>query len=75
MLSRKQLEEIIKAWPDENGVSSDPQVYDQWILVKTNISWTKSILLWVMIGSIAYQKNSKSAQQCFVQIESFKISV
>ena len=31
MLSRKQLEEIIKAWPDENGVSSDPEVYDQWI--------------------------------------------
>ena len=31
MLSRKQLEEIIKVWPDENGVSSNPEVYDQWI--------------------------------------------
>ena len=31
MLSRKQLEEIIKAWPDENGVSSNPEIYDQWI--------------------------------------------
>ena len=31
MLSRKQLEEIIKAWPDENGVSSNPEVYNQWI--------------------------------------------
>ena len=31
MLSRKQLEEIIKAWPDENGVSSNAEVYDQWI--------------------------------------------
>ena len=31
MLSRKQLEEIIKAWPDGNGVSSNPEVYDQWI--------------------------------------------
>ena len=31
MLSRKQLEEIIKAWPDENGVSSNPNDYDQWI--------------------------------------------
>ena len=31
MLSRKQLEEIIKAWPDENGVSSNPEVYDEWI--------------------------------------------
>ena len=31
MLSRKELEEIIKAWPDENGISSNPEVYDQWI--------------------------------------------
>ena len=31
MLSRKDLEELIKAWPDENGVSSNPEIYDQWI--------------------------------------------
>ena len=31
MLSRKELEEIIKAWPDENGNSSNPQVFDKWI--------------------------------------------
>ena len=31
MLSRKQLEEIIKAWPDEDGNSSNPQVFDKWI--------------------------------------------
>ena len=31
MLSRKELEEIIKAWPDENGVSSNPEIYDKWI--------------------------------------------
>ena len=34
MLSRKQLEELIKAWPDENGVSSKPEVYDQWIFIQ-----------------------------------------
>lgn len=28
MLTRKQLESLIKAWPDENGVSSDPETYD-----------------------------------------------
>ena len=27
----EKLEEIIKAWPDENGVSSNPEIYDQWI--------------------------------------------
>ena len=31
MLSRKELEEIIKAWPDENGISSNPEIYDRWI--------------------------------------------
>ena len=31
MLSKHELEEIIKAWPDENGVSSNPEVYHKWI--------------------------------------------
>ena len=31
MLSRHELEEIIKAWPDEDGNSSNPQVFDKWI--------------------------------------------
>ena len=31
MLSRKELEEIIKSWPDENGISSNPEVYGRWI--------------------------------------------
>ena len=31
MLSRHELEEIIKAWPDGNGVSSKPEVYQYWL--------------------------------------------
>ena len=31
MLSKNELEEIIKAWPDEDGNSSNPQVFDKWI--------------------------------------------
>jgi hypothetical protein len=31
MLSKQELEEIIKAWPDENGNSSNPDVYFKWI--------------------------------------------
>ena len=30
MLSKKELEEIIAAWPDENGVSSNPEVIEKW---------------------------------------------
>ena len=31
MLSRKELEEIIKAWPDKDGKSSNPEVYEAWL--------------------------------------------
>ena len=31
MLSKNELEEIIKAWPDEDGNSSNPEVFDKWI--------------------------------------------
>ena len=34
MLSRKELEEIIKAWPDENGISSNPEVFHNWIEIE-----------------------------------------
>ena len=30
MLSKKELEEIVGAWPDENGVSSNPEVIERW---------------------------------------------
>ena len=29
MLSKKELEEIIAAWPDENGVSSNPELIER----------------------------------------------
>ena len=31
MLSRKELEEIIKAWPDKDGKSSNPAIYEAWL--------------------------------------------
>jgi hypothetical protein len=34
MLSRKELEEIIKAWPDKDGNSSNPEVYEDWLEMK-----------------------------------------
>ena len=30
MLSKKELEEIIAAWHDENGVSSNPELIERW---------------------------------------------
>ena len=37
MLSRKELEEIIKAWPDKDGKSSNPEVYENWLEMKKQI--------------------------------------
>ena len=34
MLSKYELEEIIKAWPDKDGVTSNPEVYHKWILME-----------------------------------------
>ena len=31
MLSKHELEEIIKAWPDKDGNSSNPEIYNNWI--------------------------------------------
>ena len=31
MLSKEHLQAIIAAWPDDEGRSSDPEVYDHWI--------------------------------------------
>ena len=31
MLSKYDLEEIIKAWPDKDGNSSNPEVYENWL--------------------------------------------
>ena len=37
MLSKKELEEIIKAWPDKDGNSSNPEVYEDWLEMKKQI--------------------------------------
>ena len=31
MLTKQELEDLIKAWPDENGETSDPDTYFNWI--------------------------------------------
>ena len=31
MLSKIELEQLIAAWPDENGYSSNPEIYDAWL--------------------------------------------
>ena len=76
MLSKKQLEEIIKAWPDENGISSNPEVYDQWIFSQNQYFVDK---VYLALGhdrvDRPIRKQLNLLNNAFVQIESFKISV
>ena len=34
MLPKESLEAIIAAWPDENGVSSNPEVIESWLMME-----------------------------------------
>ena len=31
MLTKNHLQEIIEAWPDEKGYSSNPEIYEAWL--------------------------------------------
>ena len=31
MLTKQELEDLIKAWPDENGETNDPDTYFNWL--------------------------------------------
>ena len=34
MLIRQELVKLIEAWPDESGVSSDPEAYNAWMEIE-----------------------------------------
>ena len=46
MLSRKELEEIIKAWPDKDGKSSNPEVYENWFEMQKQTPYDMFIGVW-----------------------------
>ena len=46
MLSRKELEEIIKAWPDKDGKSSNPEVYENWLEMQKQTPYDMFVGVW-----------------------------
>ena len=46
MLSRKELEDIIKAWPDKDGNSSNPEVYENWLEMQKQYPYDMFIGVW-----------------------------
>ena len=43
---KKELEEIIKAWPDKDSKSSNPEVYENWLEMKKRIPYDMFIDVW-----------------------------
>ena len=39
MLTRQELVKLIQAWPDENGVSSDPETHNAWMESEKKQFW------------------------------------
>ena len=46
MLSRKELEEIIKAWPDKDGKSSNTEAYENWLEMQKHYPYDMFIGVW-----------------------------
>ena len=42
MLTIQELENLIRAWPDENGVSDDPETYNAWKESEQKQFWRQS---------------------------------
>ena len=45
MLTRQELEHLIKVWPDENGVSDDPETYNAWKESEQKQFWRLALLV------------------------------
>ena len=53
MISKYELEEIIKAWPDKDGVSSNPEIYEYWL------EYQKQLPRDMFLGVLNEDTNSK----------------
>ncbi len=47
MLTKQELEDLIKAWPDENGETNDPDTYFNWLENRDDISL---VVVWHALG-------------------------
>ena len=47
MLTEQQLNDLIEAWPDENGVSKNPETYEAWKQTEKAIFYGLLCKLWV----------------------------
>ena len=79
MLSKKELEEIIKAWPDENGISSNPEVFHNWIEIerdhcRTRIRYALGYDRIEALSERQYRLLEKSLERLFSEKSHWKIT-
>lgn len=62
MLIRQELVKLIEAWPDESGVSSDPEAYNAWMEIEKNILASGVAVLQSYLKKMDYFKGQNLAQ-------------
>ena len=79
MLSKHELEEIIKAWPDEDGKSSNPEVYNNWIEIerdhgRSRIRHALGLAKIEALSDRQYRLLEKSLEKLFARKSHWKIT-
>ena len=79
MLSKHELEEIIKAWPDENGNSSNPEIYNNWIELerdhcRTRIRHALGIVKIEALSDRQYRLLENSLEELFARKSHWEIT-
>ena len=69
MLTKQELENLIEAWPDENGVSSYPATYDAWMESEQKQFWrlAREVLGFDKINALS-EKQVRLLDKCLARL-------
>ena len=69
MLTRQELVKLIEAWPDENGVSSDPKTYNAWMESEKKQFWrlAREVLGFDRINALS-EKQVRLLDRCLADL-------
>ena len=69
MLTIQELENLIRAWPDENGVSSDPATYNAWMESEKKQFWrlAREVLGFDRINALS-EKQARLLDRCLADL-------
>ena len=59
MITKKYLEQLVASWPDGEGCSSNPEVYNEWIERERRYNARVIQNAWALIAFSRFLKNKK----------------